>query len=91
MERRLKKKFNIYLSDKSQNNPFGPNSITSTYQEKLIYKYNLMKEYIKLTKKDAVNKEYQQTRFLGTMILGLVGGYFAALGITTYSIPNLAY
>ena len=58
MERRLKKKFNIYLSDKSQNNPFGPNSITSTYQEKLIYKYNLMKEYIKLTKKDAVNKEY---------------------------------
>jgi hypothetical protein len=42
-----------------------------------------MKEYIKLTKRDAVNKEYEQTRFLGTMILGLVGGYFAALGITT--------
>lgn len=46
-----------------------------------------MKEYIKLTKRDAVNKEYEQSRFLGTMILGFVGGYFAALGITTY-VPS---
>ena len=44
------------MSEKSQNNPFGPNSITSTYQEKLIYKYNMMKDYIKLTRKDTFMK-----------------------------------
>jgi hypothetical protein len=43
-----------------------------------------MKEYIKLTKKDAFIKEYEQSRYLGTMILGFVGGYFAAMVITTY-------
>lgn len=77
------------MSDKSQYNPFGANSITSTYEEKLVYKYNLMKEYIKLTKRDSLNKQYEQTRFLGFMILGLVGGYFAALAITTYPIAHL--
>ena len=44
------------MSDKSQYNPFGANSITSTFEEKLVYKYNLMKEYIKLTKRDTLNK-----------------------------------
>ena len=71
------------MSDTSQNNPFGANSVTSTNEEKISYKYNLMKEYIKLTKRDSINKEYEQSRLLGVMILGLVGGYFAALAITT--------
>jgi uncharacterized membrane protein YeaQ/YmgE (transglycosylase-associated protein family) len=43
-----------------------------------------MKEYVKLTTKDHLYKEYEQSRFLGTMILGLVGGYFAALAFKTY-------
>jgi len=43
-----------------------------------------MKEYIKLTKKDAFIKEYEQSRYLGAMILGFVGGYFAAMVFTTY-------
>lgn len=71
------------MSETSKYNPFGANSITSSYEDKIIYKYNLMKEYIKLTKRDALNKEYEQSRYLGVMILGLVGGYFAALAITT--------
>lgn len=80
--RRIRKQFNIYMSETSKYNPFGPNSITSTYQEKKIFKYNLMKEYIRLTNKDQLFKEYEQSRFLGTIILGLVGGYFAALAIS---------
>lgn len=80
--RRIRKKFNIYMSETSKYNPFGPNSISSTYEEKKIFKYNLMKEYIKLTAKDHLFKEYEQSRFLGTIILGLVGGYFAAFAVT---------
>jgi hypothetical protein len=71
------------MSETSKYNPFGANSISSTFDEKKIYKYNLMKEYIKLTTKDELYKEYEQSRFLGTMILGLVGGYFAAFAFTT--------
>lgn len=81
--RRIRKKFNIYMSETSENNPFGPNSISSSYEDKRIFKYNLMKEYIKLTPRDTLLKEYEQSRFLGIMVLGLVGGYFAAMAITT--------
>lgn len=80
--RRIRKQFNIYMSETSQHNPFGPNSITATQQEKRIFKYNLMKEYIKLTGKDQLLKEYEQSRFLGTILLGLVGGYFAAVALS---------
>lgn len=48
-----------------------------------------MKEYIKLTTKDQLYKEYEQSRFLGTIILGLVGGYFAAFAITTFIYVDL--
>lgn len=85
-EKRIRKKFNVYMSQTSKYNPFGPNSISSSYEDKIGFKYNLMKEYIKLTKKDKLNKEYEQSRFLGVMILGFVGGYFAALAITTYCL-----
>ena len=43
-----------------------------------------MKEYIKLTKRDALAKEYEQSRYIGVIILGLVGGYFGALALTRY-------
>ena len=72
------------MSEKSEFNPFGANSLSSTYQEKRIFKYNVMKDYIKLTVKDSFIKEYEQSRFLGVMVLGFVGGYFAALALTAY-------
>ena len=72
------------MSSTSKYNPFGANSISSSWEDKMVYKYNVMKEYIKLTKRDALVKEYEQSRFLGVMVLGFVGGYFAAFALTTY-------
>ena len=77
------------MSDTSKHNPFGANSITSTFEEKVSYKYNMMKDYIKLSRRDTLNKEYEQSRYLGVMVLGLVGGYFVALAITTYQTPDI--
>lgn len=56
--RRIKNKFNVYLSETSSENPFGPNSPHASLEEKLVYKYNIMKEFIKLSTKDELNKEY---------------------------------
>ena len=79
------------MSSTSKYNPFGANSISSSWEDKMVYKYNVMKEYIKLTKRDALVKEYEQSRFLGVMVLGFVGGYFAAFALTTYihTYPSL--
>jgi hypothetical protein len=75
------------MSETSGSNPFGANSVTSTREDKLTYKYGLMKEYIRLTKKDTLVREYEQSRYLGVMVLGLVGGYFLAFALTTYPHP----
>lgn len=80
--RRIRKQFNIYMSETSKHNPFGPNSLAATHQQKRIFKYNLMKEYVRLTPADQLLKEYEQSRFLGSILLGLVGGYFAALALS---------
>ena len=50
-----------------------------------------MKEYIKLTKRDALAKEYEQSRYIGVIILGLVGGYFGALALTRYLTLNAVW
>lgn len=81
----------MYMSETSALNPFGANSLSSSFEEKIKYKYNIMKEYIKLSNRDSLIKEYEQSRYLGIMILGFVGGYFAALAITTYTFTELAF
>ena len=48
-----------------------------------------MKEYIKLTTKDTLLKEYEQSKYLGSMLLGLAGGYFIAVTLAAYYIDNL--
>ena len=76
----------MFISENSKHNPFGPNSLHSPYEEKMTYKYNMMKEFIRMTRKDELIKEYEESRLIGTMILGFVGGYFGALGICLYFI-----
>ncbi len=85
----MRQNFNIYMSETSKHNPFGANSLSSTYQEKRIFKYNLMKEYIKLTTKDVLLKEYEQSKYLGSMLLGIAGGYFIAVALAAYYIYDL--
>jgi hypothetical protein len=48
-----------------------------------------MKEYIKLTTKDVLLKEYEQSKYLGSMLLGIAGGYFIAVALAAYYIYDL--
>lgn len=50
-----------------------------------------MKEYIKLTTKDVLLKEYEQSKYLGSMLLGLSGGYFIAVALAAFNIYNLEF
>ncbi len=50
-----------------------------------------MKEYIKLTTKDTLLKEYEQSKYLGSMLLGLSGGYFIAVAIAAFHIDYLEF
>ena len=50
-----------------------------------------MKEYIKLTTKDTLLKEYEQSKYLGSMLLGLAGGYFIAVALAAFDIYNLEF
>lgn len=45
---------------------------------KIAYKYSMAKQFVKLTPEDTFHKEVEEQKFLGTLILGFVGGYFAA-------------
>ena len=78
----VKDKYNAFIMDEnSADNPFGPNYFKLPYMAKVAYKYNKMKGYIEPTNEDVIHKQYEEGKFLGTLVLGFTSGVYIAEGI----------
>lgn len=62
------------MDENSPDNPFGPNYFSMPYMNKVAFKFNKMKNFIRAERKDIVLKENEEARYIGTLLLGLVGG-----------------
>jgi hypothetical protein len=79
------------MDETSSQNPFGPNYAFMSYETKVIYKYNRMKDFIKIKYVDQQFVNYEQCRYIGTIIMCLAGGYFGAAIFRTYKAIYLVY
>lgn len=83
-DRRPVKRSNIYISETSPKNPFGPNYELLDYPTKVGYKFSSLMQFIKLSEEDARYKQMEELRYMGWLLGGLFGGALFAMAIRKY-------